>query len=76
VVECKKCFNVREGWKPEDDTLPDRLLDEAIQGGPVSGARLTRERLAGMLRSYNLARGWSPEGHPKASAWEALLLDA
>ena len=64
VVELRKAFNVREGWRPADDTLPDRFLAEALATGPTRGARLPRARLASMIRSYNLERGWSEDGHP------------
>ena len=55
------------------DRAVARLLDEPLPSGPVAGARLTRERLAAMVRSYNEARGWSPDGHPRASEKELLL---
>jgi len=62
VVHLRKAFNIREGWKPSDDTLPERLLSEALPSGPARGARLPRARLAGMIRAYNLARGWRQDG--------------
>ena len=64
IVEAKKRFNVREGWTPADDTLPARFLSSATEGGPT----LTRERLQGMIREYNVARGWSDDGYPPESA--------
>jgi aldehyde:ferredoxin oxidoreductase len=70
IVELRKAFNVREGWKPSDDTLPERFLTE--QTGE-SGARLSRERLDEMIRSYNLARGWSADGYLPAAALEGLV---
>ncbi len=71
VVALRKAFNIREGWKPEDDTLPGRFLDEALPDGPSAGARVPRARLAEMIRSYNLARGWTEDGHLP----EAVLRD-
>ncbi len=62
VVLLRKAFNVREGWKPRDDTLPERFLSEALSSGPARGARLPRARLAEMVLSYNLARGWNDDG--------------
>lgn len=59
VVDLRKAFNVREGWTPDLDTLPDRFLTEPLP----EGGTLTRERLAGMIRAYNEVRGWTPEGH-------------
>jgi aldehyde:ferredoxin oxidoreductase len=73
VVTLRKLFNLREGWQPADDTLPERFLSEAISSGPVAGARLPRERLEEMIRSYNLARGWGEDGIPTAASSAGLL---
>ncbi len=62
IVESRKAYNIREGWQPSDDTLPARFFEEAT-GGERGGVRLQRERLAEMIRSYNLARGWTEEGY-------------
>jgi aldehyde:ferredoxin oxidoreductase len=64
IVDLRKAFNVREGWRPEDDMLPKRFLTEAIPSGPVRGARLPRPRLEKMIREYNLERGWTEDGYP------------
>ena len=63
IVDLRKAFNVREGWRPEDDTLPKRFLTEAIPSGPVRGARLPQRRLEKMIRDYNLERGWTEDGY-------------
>jgi aldehyde:ferredoxin oxidoreductase len=60
IVTAKKLFNIRAGWQPEEDTLPDRFLDQALPDDPA--ARLSREQLEDAIRAYNQARGWSPEG--------------
>lgn len=52
IVLARRAFNQREGWTPEEDTLPDRLF----------GGTLTRERLRTMIVAYNEARGLGPEG--------------
>ena len=62
IVSAKKLFNIRQGWTPEEDTLPDRFFDEPISDGPGSGTVLERERLGRMIRRYNEIRGWSSEG--------------
>jgi len=76
VVDLRKAFNIREGWKPCDDVLPERILREPIPDGPVAGARLDSERLAAMVRAYNRERGWSDDGYPSPLAKGALLVDA
>ncbi len=62
IVSAKKLFNIRQGWTPEEDSLPDRFFEEPISDGPGRGVVLNRERLGGMIRHYNELRGWSPEG--------------
>jgi len=60
IVNSRKQFNILAGWTPEEDTLPDRILRQALPDDPR--ARLTPERLTGLVRAYNLARGWTAEG--------------
>ena len=64
IVMNRKLFNLREGWRPEDDGLPGRFFDEAIEGAGGIEARLDRPRLQRMIRVYNQSRGWSAEGYP------------
>ena len=75
VVLLRKAFNIREGWEPADDTLPERFLSEALTSGPARGARLPRTRLAKMVRGYNLARGWSEDGRPPKSQVEEICTE-
>jgi aldehyde:ferredoxin oxidoreductase len=58
----KKLFNIREGWQPEDDWLPPRLLDEKLADGVAQGTELRPAELHEMIQSYYLARGWSDRG--------------
>ena len=64
IVTSRKLFNVREGWKPQDDSLPGRFFDEPIEGAGGVQASLDRSRLEGMIRTYHRIRGWSEEGYP------------
>ena len=58
----KKLFNLREGWLPEDDWLPPRLLEEPLSSGVVQGVSLTPDELRLMIQSYYAARGWNEQG--------------
>jgi len=58
----KKLFNVREGWQPEDDWLPPRLLSEALPTGVVQGVGLTAAELGEMIQGYYQAREWNKNG--------------
>ena len=73
IVDLRKAYNIREGWRPESDRLPARFLAEPIAAGPAAGARLPLERLEAMIRGYNLARGWSADGRLSTEATESLF---
>ena len=62
IVTAKKWFNIRQGWTPEEDTLPRRFFDAELSEGASRGARLSEATLGSQVRAYNLARGWSAEG--------------
>jgi aldehyde:ferredoxin oxidoreductase len=67
IVTMKKLYNIREGWSPEEDTLPKRFLSEGLPAGASAGAVLPRERLQEMIQAYYQARGWDAEGRPSAA---------
>lgn len=58
----KKLFNIREGWKPEDDWLPPRLLNEPLESGVARGTALSPDELREMIDGYYQARAWTAEG--------------
>jgi aldehyde:ferredoxin oxidoreductase len=64
IVLSKRMFNLREGWTPADDWLPDRFLDEPLDLGPGRPAGLTRERLRSMIDAYYDARHLDETGRP------------
>ncbi|OQY02843.1 MAG: aldehyde ferredoxin oxidoreductase [Bacteroidetes bacterium 4572_117] len=54
-------FNLRAGIDTDQDTLPDRLLNEEIKSGPGKG---NVNRLDTMLPEYYQLRGWDKKGIP------------
>ena len=60
IVAAKKLFNIRAGWRPEEDTLPARFFSESLPED--ERAQLSREKLAAMIAAYHAVRGWTPEG--------------
>jgi aldehyde:ferredoxin oxidoreductase len=58
----KKLFNIREGWQPEHDWLPERLLCETLPTGVAQGVGLTSDELREMIRGYYKAREWDENG--------------
>ena len=62
-IALRKAYNIREGWKSEEDALPPRFHEAPLELGPSRGARLPRERLNEMIRLYNRFRGWTDAGY-------------
>lgn len=58
----KKAFNIREGWKREDDTLPWRWMHDPMTKGPSAGHFTTEEELEYMKDLYYEAKGWTKQG--------------
>jgi aldehyde:ferredoxin oxidoreductase len=56
IVGAKRQVNLLAGWTPDEDTLPDRFLEEALPNDPA--AVLTRERLQALVAEYHRQRGW------------------
>jgi aldehyde:ferredoxin oxidoreductase len=70
IVTAKKRFNILAGWTPAEDTLPDRILNEALPED--SRSQLSPERLASLVAAYNAARGWTPEGWLPEGPWSVV----
>jgi aldehyde:ferredoxin oxidoreductase len=62
IHNLKKLFNLREGWQPQDDWLPPRLLSEALPTGVARGVDLTAAQLREMIQGYYQAREWDENG--------------
>ena len=74
IVLAKRVYNLREGWRPEDDWLPERLLSEPIQLSSGRVAALTPDRLRAMIDGYYAARGLDAEGRPDETSVAGLRL--
>ncbi len=76
IWNMEKAFNVREGWKEEDDYPAPRIMEDPITSGVAKGQRVTREEFKLMHKAYFKARGWSNEGIPtKTKLLELGLTD-
>jgi aldehyde:ferredoxin oxidoreductase len=58
-----RCFNIREGLKPEDDNLPGRFYKEILK----TGHAIKEAELGTMLQDYYNLRGWNKKGLPEAT---------
>jgi aldehyde:ferredoxin oxidoreductase len=75
IVTLERCFNVREGARREDDTLPWRMMNEPVPEGPNEGMVTGREMLDKLLDEYYEMHGWDLKtGIPKRATLESLGL--
>lgn len=72
VWNLERLYNLRVGFTKDDDTLPNRLLNEAISEGPSKGFTVNLEP---MLEEYYAFREWDENGVPTAKKLKELSLD-
>jgi aldehyde:ferredoxin oxidoreductase len=72
VWTLERLYNLREGFTKDDDTLPDRLLNEPVAEGPSEGFTV---KLDPMLEEYYAFRGWDKDGVPSEAKLKELGLD-
>ena len=77
VFSLEKMFNYREGFRREDDRLPDRFFEDAFTIGTKKGSVLDRNQFDAMLAQYYKDRGWDPDTtKPGESKLKELDLDS
>ncbi len=69
IWNIERLFNMKAGLKKEDDTLPKRLLKEAL---PEGGSKDRLALLDQMLPEYYQLRGWDESGVPTESKLKEL----
>jgi aldehyde:ferredoxin oxidoreductase len=74
IVLAKRVYNLREGWRPADDWLPERLLSEPLRLASGREAGLTPVRLRAMIDAYYAARGLDDQGQPAPAQLTDLRL--
>jgi aldehyde:ferredoxin oxidoreductase len=73
IVNINRCFNVREGIRRKDDSLPTRLTEVPAPEGPSKGQVVELDQ---MLDEYYAQRGWHKrEGLPTRETLHRLGLD-
>lgn len=64
-IHClERTFNVREGLKRKDDTLPKRFFNEPLTERASSGKVVNKEKLDSDISRYYRAMGWNEKGVP------------
>ncbi len=71
VWNLERLFNLKAGLSGKDDTLPPRILNEAIPEGPAKGMV---GKLHEMLPEYYKLRGWDTAGVPTKAKLKELAL--
>jgi aldehyde:ferredoxin oxidoreductase len=56
IVAAKREFNLRAGWTPDEDTLPERFFDSPLPNDAL--AHISREQLDALVAEYRRQRGW------------------
>jgi aldehyde:ferredoxin oxidoreductase len=74
IINLERIFNVREGIRRKDDTLPYKVMWEEIPRGPRKGQRTSPEKVEELLDSYYRLRGWDQNGIPCRERLELLGL--
>jgi aldehyde:ferredoxin oxidoreductase len=59
-----RLFNIREGFKAADDSLPGRFFNDPLKSGTPAGRVLPRDQFDAMLKEYYQLRGWDAAGVP------------
>jgi aldehyde:ferredoxin oxidoreductase len=73
IFNLARAFNVREGLRRKDDTLPKRLLEDPLHDGPAAGLTVDLDPL---LDAYYEFRGWDRQtGIPTREKLRELELD-
>ena len=70
IVTLRHHYNLREGWRRDEDQLPARFVEEPLE----DGARLSRDDLEAMRDAYYLARGYDERGRVPPACLEAVGL--
>lgn len=74
IYNLERLLAAREGLSRSDDTIPPRLLDEALEEGPPKDIRIGEENFEKMLDEYYEARGWDEDGEPTEEKLKELRI--
>lgn len=73
VINIARAFNQREGFNRKDDTVPKRIVNEALKSGPAAGQVIPMEAFDDMLDQYYSVMGWDKNGMMPQDLIESLL---
>lgn len=64
ITHLARRYNLRNGRKHTDDTLPGRFFNETSLSGFMEGKKLSREYFQSFIDDYYKMRGWNEKGEP------------
>ena len=74
VLNIGRAFNQREGFNRADDTVPKRVIREALGGeGPAAGQKIPQEAFEDMLDQYYEVMGWNKDGTMPEKLIQSIL---
>jgi len=62
VLNIARAFNQREGFNRKDDTIPKKLIKQALKSGAGAGQVIPQEAFDDMLDQYYEVMGWDKNG--------------
>ena len=71
IYNLERLFNIREGFKKDNDSLPSRFIENPLKEGPSKERVVPLEEL---LKQYYLVRRWDENGVPTDELLERLSL--
>ena len=74
VLNIGRAFNQREGFNRAHDTIPKRLVKDALGGeGPAAGQKIPQEAFEDMLDQYYEVMGWDKNGMMPEELIQSIL---
>jgi aldehyde:ferredoxin oxidoreductase len=74
IVCMERCFNVREGFRRKDDSLPKRMTSEPLRNAGPSTGQVVKD-LDKLLDEYYEALGYTGEGIPTVEKLKDLGIE-
>jgi aldehyde:ferredoxin oxidoreductase len=75
IWNLQRLYNVREGIRRKDDTLPERFFEEPLPDGFSKGQVIEREVFEKALDDYYNMHGWDKQGIPTKEKIRELGLE-
>ena len=74
VLNIGRAFNQREGFNRAHDTIPKRLVKDALEGeGPAAGQKIPQKAFEDMLDQYYEVMGWDKNGMMPEELIQSIL---